>query len=143
MFQQGRKKTGGRKTGTPNKLSAARAEAALQSGMTPLKFMEAVLAARPIALSVPKKIKNSKGGDDRSNGRKIIYYHPTFEDMKWAAQNAAPYKHPRLSAVRMSTGTEKSHEDWLRELATGVTIEGKVDAEIDEDLEDDQAETKT
>lgn len=142
MFQTGRKKTGGRKTGTKNKMTKARDEAVLQSGMTPLKFMDQVLQGMPIPLSVPRMpSKHKNGGDDRSHGRKRILYHPTFEDMQWAAQTAAPYKHPRLSAVRMSTGTEKSHEDWLRELASGVTIEGQVDAEIKS--EDSEAEDET
>lgn len=75
--RQKRPKTGGRKKGTPNKATAAKAEAIAKSGQTPLDFM----------LSVMRNAKNPQ--DIRLD----------------AAKSAAPYVHPKLAAIE-HTGKE-------------------------------------
>ena len=69
--KQKRAKTGGRKKGTPNKATAAKAEAIAKSGQTPLDFM----------LSVMRSPANPQ--DIRLD----------------AAKSAAPYVHPKLAAI--------------------------------------------
>jgi hypothetical protein len=64
-------KTGGRKKGTPNKASAAKAAAVAASGLTPMEFMLQTM---------------------RDPGQPL--------DIRLdAAKSAAPYVHPKLSAV--------------------------------------------
>ena len=64
-------KSGGRKKGTPNKATAAKAKAIAESGLTPLDFMLGIL---------------------RDETQEPVM---RFE----AAKAAAPYVHPRLAAV--------------------------------------------
>ena len=68
---KGSTKTGGRKKGTLNRMNAKHRKAIAESGLTPLDYMLAVLRDE----EAPK------------------------EDRMWAAQHAAPYLHPRLSAI--------------------------------------------
>lgn len=72
-------KTGGRSRGTPNKATAANAAEVAQSGMTPLDYMLTVL---------------------RDKGE-------PHDRRQWAAQNAAPYVHPRLAAVEHTGDPDK------------------------------------
>lgn len=65
------KKTGGRKKGTPNKATAAKAAEIAESGLTPLDYMLGIMR------------DEEKPADMR------------FE----AAKAAAPYVHPKLAAV--------------------------------------------
>ena len=67
-------KTGGRKKGTVNKVTAQRAAQIAASGLTPLEYM--------------LKILRSKRSND--------------DDRKWAAERAAPYCHHRLSATELT-----------------------------------------
>ena len=81
-------KTGGRVKGTPNKASAAKAEAVAASGLTPLDYM----------LSIMRDEENPK-------------------DMRLdAANKAAPFVHPKLAAIEHSGGVTLSHEAALDEL---------------------------
>jgi hypothetical protein len=81
-------KTGGRAKGTPNKASAAKAEAVAASGLTPLDYM----------LSIMRDEENPK-------------------DMRLdAANKAAPFVHPKLAAIEHSGGMTLTHEDALDEL---------------------------
>ncbi len=83
QFQKGKSgNKNGRPKGAKNKASAAREAQIKASGLTPLDFMIKCLHGKQI------KVKGSAG-----------YFYPTFEDMKWAAAAAAPYVHPKLSAV--------------------------------------------
>lgn len=86
QFQKGKS---GNKNGRPkrakNKASAAREAQIKASGLTPLDFMIKCLHGKRI------KVKGSTG-----------HFYPTFKDMKWAAAAAAPYVHPKLSAVAVS-----------------------------------------
>ena len=78
---KGLPKTGGRKPGTPNKKNAAVIEAVQRSGITPLEYMLDVMR-KPIP-------------DDMSSESRAAMVSMRFE----AAKAAAPYVHPRLSAI--------------------------------------------
>lgn len=87
---KGGKRVGaGRKPGAPNKASIARQKQIEESGLTPLAYM----------LAVMRDEKNDK----------LVRLD--------AANKAAPFVHPRLSAVEMSGGLAISHEDALAKLA--------------------------
>jgi len=76
---------GGRKKGTPNKATAAKAAEIASSGLTPLEYMLAVMRR-----DVP---------EDASLKDIIAAQMLRFE----AAKAAAPYVHPRLAATELST----------------------------------------
>ena len=82
-------KTGGRKKGTPNRVTGKRKAAQEASGLTPVEFMLNML----------------RDGE------------ASLEDRKWAAQHAAPYGHPRLAAIDQRGGENETHEDWLERVA--------------------------
>ena len=67
-------KTGGRKKGVPNKSNAAREQAIISSGLTPLDYLIAILR-------------------DEGSGPNMRLE---------AAKAAAPYVHPRLAAIELS-----------------------------------------
>ncbi len=69
----GKKTGGGSRKGIPNKATAKREAEIANSGLTPLDYMLGVLR------------------DSRSDK----------EDKHWAAQNAAPYVHPKLATVQL------------------------------------------
>ena len=72
-------KTGGRKKGTPNKASAAKAAAVAASGLTPMEFM--LQTMRDIGQPLNVRLD--------------------------AAKSCAPYVHPKLSAVE-HTGKDRT-----------------------------------
>ena len=76
------RKTGGRKPGTPNKASAARAAAIAASGLSPLDFLLSVL--RDTKQELPIRIE--------------------------AARAAAAYVHPKLAAVTVTGGLDVRHD---------------------------------
>ncbi len=84
---KGQPKTGGREKGTPNKASTKREAEIKASGLTPLDFM--------------LKVLRDESAPD--------------EDRQWAAQSAAPYVHPRLSAVAHADNIA----DLIRNLSDG------------------------
>lgn len=92
-FELGHKRVGGRTKGTPNRASAARQAEIAASGVTPLEYMLGVLR-------------------DETASR---------EDRKWAAQNAAPYIHPRLSSTHAAISGEPSVRAWLQSLGEPET----------------------
>jgi len=77
-FRKGRRKTGGRKKGTPNRVTLAKAAEIAKSGITPLDYM--------------LKVMRDKKGD------------PYRRDEM--ARAAAPYVHPKLASVEHFAGTE-------------------------------------
>ena len=81
-------KTGGRKKGTPNRATAAQRAEIAASGLTPLDYMLAVMR------------------DETEPAERRM----------WAAAKAAPYVHPRMSAVAVTGHLTRSHEDCLAEL---------------------------
>lgn len=83
----GTPKTGGRQKGTGNKATADREAAIAASGLTPLDYMLQVMRT------------------SADEGRQLD-----------AAKAAAPYVHPRLSAVELSGELGLTHEQWLASL---------------------------
>ena len=81
-------KTGGRRAGTPNQVTAAQRAQIASSGLLPLDYMLQVLR-------------------DETQPE---------ENRMWAAVKAAPYVHPRKSAVAVTNETGLSHEEWLDKL---------------------------
>jgi hypothetical protein len=79
------RKTGGRKVGSPNRVTAAQRAQIASSGLTPLDYMLQVLRDE----------------------------NQPAENRMWAAVKAAPYVHPRKSAVTVTSDTELTHEECL------------------------------
>lgn len=90
-------KTGGRTKGTPNKATAKREAEIAQSGVTPLDYM--------------LKVMRDEDADDARR-----------DDM---AKAAAPYVHPKLSAVSMDGEVKHGLSDPLAELLERIAANGK------------------
>lgn len=88
MARGGTRPGAGRKAGAPNKATAERQAEIEASGLTPLEFM----------LDVLRDTTQS------------------MENRCWAADKAAPFVHPKLSAVTMDGKLAISHEDALDDL---------------------------
>jgi hypothetical protein len=89
-WTRGRKKTGGRKKGTPNKVTQAHRDALEQMKVDrtdPMAFFISVMR-NPDA---------------------------PYEEVKAAARELFPYTHPKLASIE-ARGGGKSHEDRLEEL---------------------------
>ena len=85
----GGKRTGaGRKAGAATKRTREIADGAAKSGVTPLEFLLDVMRNEAM----------------------------TAESRFDAAKAAAPYVHPRLTAVEMNANVNLSHEDALEQL---------------------------
>jgi hypothetical protein len=93
-------KTGGRKKGTPNRATAAHRAEIAASGLTPLEHMLQVMRDE----------------------------NEPAERRMWAAEKAAPFIHPRKSAVSVSGHTTRTHEECLAELARDPQDEGMPNA---------------
>jgi hypothetical protein len=89
MARGGKREGAGRKPGTPNKATQEQRDAIEASGLTPLEYMLSVM-------------RNESADESRRLD---------------AAKSAAPYVHPRLSAVEHSGEMAfMSHEQWLEQL---------------------------
>lgn len=88
MARGGTRPGAGRKAGAPNKATAERQAEIEASGLTPLEYM----------LSILRDEKESAG------------------NRMWAAEKAAPFVHPKLSAVTLDGRLAVSHEEALGEL---------------------------
>lgn len=88
MAMGGARPGAGRKKGVPNKRTIKTEEIAKAAGITPLEYL----------LNVMKD-------DEETPDRRID-----------AAKAAAPYVHPKLSAVALSGNLSVSHEDALAKL---------------------------
>ena len=84
----GSPKLGGRKKGTPNKVTQEKEAQIAASGLTPLDYMLSIL-------------RNDLEGPERR---------------MWAAEKAAPYVHPKLAATELSGNLTINHEDVLDDL---------------------------
>jgi hypothetical protein len=80
---------GGRKKGTPNKASAAKAAEIASSGITPLEYMLKVMRA-PIPSRAGPQLKAALEANKLD-----------------AAKSAAPYVHPKLAQVDIAHGTKE------------------------------------
>lgn len=87
------KKTGGRKKGTPNKATAAKAREVAESGITPLDYMLSILRAE-MPPELKERIKNEAIDVDVVNALSA-WHAQRFE----AAKAAAPYVHPKLQTT--------------------------------------------
>src|SRR5262245_51190320 len=89
-FAKGRRKTGGRRAGTPNKVTQAHRK---------------ILDQMKVDRTDPKSFFLS------------ILRNPDapYEEAKAAARELMPYAHPKLASVEARTGG-KTHEDRLEEL---------------------------
>jgi hypothetical protein len=88
----GSKKLGGRKKGTPNKVTAKKEREIAQSGLTPLEYMLSLLR-------------------DETKSQEV-----RFE----AAKAAAPYVHPKLAAIQHS-GTDGKPIEHTHEIVDAFT----------------------
>lgn len=94
------RKTGGRQRGTPNRATARKAAEIAGSGETPLEYLLRVM---------------------RDDAQKP-------EDRITAAKAAAPYVHPRLSAVELSGGFDVGEADFS--LPDGTDIRAMSDEQL-------------
>lgn len=83
------KKTGGRKKGTPNRATAAKAAAIAESGLTPLDYMLEIMRGQY---------------PEDADAAQIIAWEAMRLD---AAKAAAPYVHPKLQPVDGKTGSSE------------------------------------
>ncbi len=90
-------KVGGRQKGTPNRATAERQRQIAESGMTPLDYLLSVMR------------DENEPPDARLD----------------AAKAAAPYVHPRLSAIEHSGDLTVSHEDRLIAMEAAANFDGK------------------
>src|SRR5262249_28507454 len=92
-------KTGGRKRGTPNKATAAKAAAIAASGLTPLDFAIATMrryAAKAEAFDQIADDETATPSERAEATRTAREYTQFAMD---AAKTAAPYVHPKLTAI--------------------------------------------
>ena len=90
-FARGRKKTAGRKKGTPNKATAKKAKEVEESGLTPLDYMLSVMRA-----PMPAELEGRLDENDIEVLSALTAWHAKRLE---AAKAAAPYIHPRLANI--------------------------------------------
>lgn len=116
------KKTGGRKAGTPNKATAAKAAEIAASGLTPLEYLIEVMRA-PCPPELLQAVE--AGGLDVKTVSALASWHAQRID---AAKAAAPYVHPKLASVEVKNppGEEfavgfKTDTEFARRIAFFLT----------------------
>jgi hypothetical protein len=92
-------KTGGRERGTPNKASAAKAAAIAASGLTPLDFAIATMRRYAAKADAWEQIADDEMAtpSERAEAAKTAREYTQFA--MDAAKTAAPYIHPKLTAI--------------------------------------------
>jgi hypothetical protein len=92
-------KTGGRKRGTPNKATAAKAAAIAASGLTPLDFAIATMRRYAAKADAWEQIADDEMAtlSERAEAAKTARDYTQFA--MDAAKTAAPYVHPKLTAI--------------------------------------------
>src|SRR5215470_10624269 len=92
-------KTGGRERGTPNKASAAKAAAIAASGLTPLDFAIATMRRYAAKADAWEQIADDETAtpSERAEAAKTAREYTQFA--MDAAKTAAPYVHPKLTAI--------------------------------------------
>lgn len=111
--KRGRIKTGGRKRGSLNRASAARAKVVAAGGQNPLNFLLAEMRA-----PMPPEMKALVDAPKRYLDNPKLYVRLLQELNIWharrfeAAKAAAPYVHPRLSAHKVEGPGEDGEHVW-------------------------------
>ena|SRR2546427_11210304 len=92
-------KTGGRKRGTPNRATAGKAAAIAASGLTPLDFAIATMRHYAAKAETWEQIADDETAtpSERAEAAKIAREYTQFA--MDAAKTAAPYVHPKLTAI--------------------------------------------
>jgi hypothetical protein len=92
-------KTGGRKRGTPNKATAAKAAAIAASGLTPLDFAIATMRRYAAKAEAWEQIADDETAtpSERAEAGKTAREYTQFA--MDAAKTAAPFVHPKLTAI--------------------------------------------
>ena len=100
MPRGGKREGAGRKEGSASKKTREIADKAVEEGLTPLEFMLQIM-------------RNDQLPEDADPAQKVALTALRFE----AAKAAAPYVHPKLSAVEMNANvTQKTLAQELAEL---------------------------
>lgn len=100
----GKRPGAGRKKGSPNKATQARQRKAAASGSMPTDVMLKRMRFHEDKAEEARLAKDEEG----------MIRHLAMADE--AARGAAPYFHPRLTAVQMSGGLTMTHEQALEKL---------------------------
>jgi len=92
-------KTGGRKRGTPNKATAAKAAAIAASGLTPLDFAIATMRRYAAKAETWEQMADDETAtpSERAEAARTAREYTQFA--MDAAKTAAPYVHPKLTAI--------------------------------------------
>jgi hypothetical protein len=92
-------KTGGRTKGTPNKATAAKAAEIAASGLTPLDFAIATMRRYAAKAETWEQIADDETAtpSERAEAAKTAREYTQYA--MDAAKTAAPYVHPKLSAI--------------------------------------------
>src|SRR5258708_32674223 len=92
-------KTGGRKKGTPNMASAARAAAIAASGLTPLDFAIATMRRYSAKAEAWEQIADDETAtpSERAEAAKTAREYTQFA--MHAATTPSPYIHPKLNSI--------------------------------------------
>lgn len=110
MAQRGRKpgtqKTGGRKAGSINRHTTMVTTEMVMAGITPLEYMFKVLREPPVT--------QMEGEDSVAYIARLLMQEKRRE---WASQTAAPYVHPRLTAVEYKKDEKQHAEEQAAEAA--------------------------
>lgn len=129
------KKTGGRRKGTKNKLTVQRekqadavAAAAIAAGLDPLQimldnmrhFQQVAIDAEATLAGLTAEEINGQAATPEEQFKLLLAKAKQAAGLRVmaseAARDAAPYIHPRLSAVEHSGGMTLTHEQALDEL---------------------------
>ena len=92
-------KTGGRKRGTPNKATAAKVAEIAASGLTPLDFAITTMRRYAAKAEAWEQIADDETAtpSERAEAAKTALEYTQFA--MDAARTAAPYVHPKLTAI--------------------------------------------
>jgi hypothetical protein len=92
-------KTGGRERGTPNRATAAKAAAVAASGLTPLDFEIAMMRRYAAKAELLEKIADDETASRKERAEAGKMARECLQIAMDAARNAAPFVHPKLTAI--------------------------------------------
>jgi len=106
----GKRKNSGRKVGAATQRTREAAnKLAAEAGITPLEHMLGVLNESP------DDLRQQLADNKISEAEYLILLKGMIQRKDWAAQQAAPYIHPRLSSIEHDDGKDR-HEEFLDNL---------------------------